>query len=605
MGEKEDIENMSEAIKSMFHPIKTLADAIGSMVAQSDELNRSFGLGRSRIVEMNVAIADSAAGITRLGGSLDDVGITISAIAEGSRRNVIENEKVVSTLYAASKVLEIDATRLVDVFASVGYETSQIGPNLGKSIEYIQSVGLNAKTVMKDVADNMGQMNRFQFTDGVVGLAKMAAQASMLRFDMRETFTLADKVLDPAGAIDVAAAFQRLGVSVGNLADPFQLMNQSINDPSGLQTSLVEVAKSFTYFDEKTKSFKINPQGVLTLREMGEQTGVSAKEMMKMGLAAADLEKRVSTVNAAGLKFGSEEDKQYLANIAKMGDKEYEVTLTDGTKKELQNLNQEEFDELIKQQKDAPKTVEDIARSQLDWTKVMAGDIEAMVNALKFGVASSKDVTTNIEGLRNISTKLTGAAQDNLPKSSEVRGLTEDALTKMKDLFDEKKSGKISSDDFNLKLKSLEDGLQNSVRNLGGTAMETFQTILKESAKNVKGDSFIENQFRSLVNMGTGEKMTNTSQQKPTIFTPITNNTTTKDAVNAYTRSGALAASSSSKTIKNINSSVDFGGTITIKVDAPAGVSDQQFKTYFESDEFKKKIYEYYNQKSKELGEKR
>ena len=114
MGEKEDIENMVETVKSMFNPIKTLADAIGSMVAQSDELNRSFGLGRSRIVEMNVAIADSAAGITRLGGSLDDVGITISAIAEGSRRNVIENEKVVSTLYAASKVLGTDAATLVE-----------------------------------------------------------------------------------------------------------------------------------------------------------------------------------------------------------------------------------------------------------------------------------------------------------------------------------------------------------------------------------------------------------------------------------------------------------------------------------------------------------
>ena len=596
---------MVETVKSMFNPIKTLADAIGSMVAQSDELNRSFGLGRSRIVEMNVAIADSAAGITRLGGSLDDVGITISAIAEGSRRNVIENEKVVSTLYAASKVLGTDAETLVETFANVGYETSQIGPNLENSIKYIQSVGLNAKTVMKDVAGSMEQMNRFQFTDGVVGLAKMAAQASMLRFDMKETFQLADKVLDPEGAIDTAAAFQRLGVSVGDLADPFQLMNQSINDPSGLQNSLAEVAKSFTYFDEKTQSFKINPQGVLTLREMEKQTGVSAKEMSKMGLAAADLDKRLSTVNAAGLKFGNEDDKQYLANIAAMGDKgEYVVTLTDGTKKELQNLNQEEFDALIKQQKEAPKTVEDIARSQLDWTKVMAGDLEAIANGLKFGVASSKDITTNIEGLRNISTKLTGAAQDNLPKSSQVRGLTEDALTKMKDLFDEKKSGKISSDDFNLKLKSLEDGLQNSVRNLGGQAMETFQTILKESAKNVKGDSFIENEFRSLAKMATGEKMANTAQQKPTLFTPITNDTTTKDVAKAYTRSGSLA-SSLSQTTKNINSSVDFGGTITIKVDAPAGVSDQQFKTYFESDEFKKKIYEYYNQKSKELGEKR
>lgn len=605
MGEKEDIENMVETVKSLFNPIKTLADAIGSMVSQSDELNRSFGLGRSRIVEMNVAIADSAAGITRLGGSLDDTRNTISEIAEGSRRNVIATESQVSTLYAAYKVLGTSAGELVEDFANVGYETSQIGPNLKNSIEYIQSVGLNAKTVMKDVAGSMEQMNRFQFTDGVVGLAKMAAQASMLRFDMRQTFDLANKVLDPEGAIDVAAAFQRLGVSVGDLADPFQLMNQSINDPSGLQNSLAEVAKSFTYFDEKTKSFKINPQGVLTLREMEKQTGVSAAEMSKMGLAAADLDKRLTTVNAAGLKFGNEDDKQYLANIAKMGDKgEYVVTLTDGTKKELQNLNQEEFDELIKQQKDAPKTVEDIARSQLDWTKVMAGDLEAIANGLKFGVASSKDITTNIEGLRNISTKLTGAAQDNLPKSSQVRGLTEDALTKMKDLFDEKKSGKIGSEDFNSKLKSLEDGLQNNVRNLGGKAMETFQTILKESAKNVKGDSFIENEFRSLAKMATGEKMTNTAQQKPTLFTPINNDTTTKDVAKAYTRSGSLA-SSSSQTTKNINSSVDFGGTITIKVDAPAGVSDQQFKTYFESDEFKKKIYEYYNQKSKELGEKR
>jgi hypothetical protein len=31
-------------------------------------------------------------------------------------------------------------------------------------------------------------------------------------------------------------------------------------------------------------------------------------------------------------------------------------------------------------------------------------------------------------------------------------------------------------------------------------------------------------------------------------------------------------------------------------------VSQQEFKTYFESEEFKKKIYEYYNQKAKEVG---
>jgi hypothetical protein len=188
---------------------------------------------------------------------------------------------------------------------------------------------------MEDVTGSMGQMNRFQFEGGVKGLAKMAAQASMLRFDMQQTFNLAERVLDPEGAIDVAAAFQRLGVSAGNLADPFALMNQSINDPSGLQNSLADVAKQFTYFDEKTKTFKINPQGVLTLKEMEQQTGVSAREMSKMGLAAAELDQRLSSINAAGLKIGSEEDKQYLANIAKMGEGgQYEVKLTDEDGKE-------------------------------------------------------------------------------------------------------------------------------------------------------------------------------------------------------------------------------------------------------------------------------
>ena len=112
---------------------------------------------------------------------------------------------------------------------------------------------------MTDVSAKMDLMNRFNFQDGVLGLTKMAAQASMLRFDMSNTFALAEKVLSPEGAIETAAAFQRLGVSAGALADPFQLMNQSINDPSGLQDSLANISKQFTYFDDKTKTFKINP----------------------------------------------------------------------------------------------------------------------------------------------------------------------------------------------------------------------------------------------------------------------------------------------------------------------------------------------------------
>jgi polyhydroxyalkanoate synthesis regulator phasin len=594
---KEGLDGIKDAVNELLNPIKTVTEAIGLMVAGAEKLNKDFGLGRSRIIEMNTAFADSAAGVEKLGGKLSDVTTTITDIAKASNRNVIENEKVVSQLYAASKILNTDAEKLVDNFKDVGYETSQIAPNLEKSIEYIQGVGLNATQVMKDVSANMEKMNRYQFEGGVAGLAKMAAQASMLRFDMAQTFSFADKMLTPENAINMASAFQRLGVTAGNLVDPFALMNESINDPTGLQNSLARLGQEFTYFDEETQSFKINPQGVLTLRQMEEEAGLAAGSLSKSALAAADLDKRLSTVSAAGLSFKSEEDKQYLANIAKMGEGgTYEVTLNDGTKKELQNLNQEEFDELIKQQKDAPKTVEDIQRSQLSALQSIAGDMKAVVDAGKFGLASTKDVTTNMEGLRNIVTKFADAGQKAIPKTPEVREAVSAAMDSFKNLFDSEKSGEIGSDKFNNNLKALEDTFLNKGKSMSEDAYKAVQDILKETANNVKGNSAIEKFFRN--NLLT------------TPNTVSTNKTTTAkgQTVKPLSRSAVMGVGTTAKNYtetttssKQVNGQMDFGGTITIKVDAPPGVSEQQFKTFFESDEFKRKIYEYYNQKAKEL----
>jgi len=593
--EKSGVEGIADAIKDALKPIQTLSEALGLMVAHADKLNKGFGLGRARIEEMKLAFTDAAAGVEKLGGTLDDVSNTILDIASASNRNVIENEKVISSLYAASKVVGIESKTLVKNFKDVGYETSQIGPNISKSIEYIQSVGLNSKQVMTDVSENMGKMNRYQFEGGVQGLAKMAAQASMLRFDMKETFQFAEKVLDPQGAIETAAGIQRLGISMGALADPFALMNASINDPSGLQTSLINATKQFTEFDEKTQSFKINPQGVLTLRELAKETGTSFENLSKSALAAADLDKRLSQVSSAGLTFKSEEDKQYLANISKMGEGgKYEVTLNDGTKKELQNLNQEEFDELIQQQKDAPKTVEDIQRSQLSALQSIAGDMKAVLDAGKFGVVSTKDVSTNIEGLRNIFTKFADKSQKALPKTPEVRKSVGEYLGEMKNLLSEGQKGAITSEDLINNFKNIQESLIKKGESLDGDSFSAIKEVLKETASSLKGNSLVENLFKD--SLSDGSKLSSTSKPK------------TETTVRPLSRSAVMGSgtkqkdySESSSQTKQVNGQVDFGGTITIKVDAPPGVSEQQFKTFFESDEFKRKIYEYYNQKAKEL----
>jgi len=370
-NDKGNIKDLKKTFEDLGKPMDQILNAIGNMYSEADKLNNAFLQGRTRLDEMNDAVAKAAAGVIRLGGDISDVGNTMIGIADGARRNVIATEDQVSKLYAATTILGGSTKDLVDSFDSVGISVSQIGTNLESSIEYIQSVGLNAKNVMGDVTKNMEQMNRFQFDGGVQGLAKMAAQASMLKFDMKQTFAFADKVLDPEGAINMAAAFQRLGVSVGNLTDPFALMNESINDPTGLQNSLARVGEKYTVFDEKTKTFKINPQGVLILREMEKEAHLAGGTLSKSALAAADLDRRVSNINPS-LKFDSEEDKQFLANMATMNKEgEYTVQLKNDKTgevetKRLGDITQEEMEKLREQQENAPKTLEDIQKKQLD-----------------------------------------------------------------------------------------------------------------------------------------------------------------------------------------------------------------------------------------------
>jgi hypothetical protein len=289
---------------------------------------------------------------------------------------------------------------------------------------------------------------------------------------MQQTFQLAEKVLSPEGAVETAAAFQRLGLAVGNLADPFALMNASINDPGSLQDSLVEVSKQFTYFDEKTKTFKINPQGVLTLRELESQTGVSAKEMSKLGLAAAELDQRLTQISPT-LKFQNEEDKQYLANIGRMGEGgQYEVKIKgqeDYVK--LGQLTQEQLDELITEQKTGPKTVEELQRAQLTVDEIISSDIAAIKYAVLGGILTDKNIQDLREGGRTLA-EVTGRA-----------GVENISMEKIRELSEQ------SSGNFRKTIEDMIKGgdIKGALTTLVTNSTESFGTLTEKSKEMLSG----------------------------------------------------------------------------------------------------------------------
>ena len=362
-------------------------------------------------------------------------------------------------------------------------------------------------------------------------------------------------------------------------------MNASINDPGALQDSLVDVAKQFTYFDEKTKTFKINPQGVLTLKELQTQTGVSAAEMSKLGLAAAEADKRISAVGSAGLNI-DETDKQYLANIAKMGEGgEYEVKIRNEEGKEetrkLSEITQTEFEKLIDEQKNRPKDMEEIARSQMSTSQVIMADVSAIRAKIVGGVVSAGQVLQTKEDIRGTVTNVSGEFSK-MGTTKSVRDVTETGITDLKTLYYDLTEGNKDN------VTAISDYLNKS-GDLLGQVEKDFKKSLEDTARQMKDKAKEGSLEETLLN-----KIEGRIDEKETALKQISGNQTTSSLLEGRQTQVQEVIRNTTTTNGMMKSTIDIGGTIKLEVTAPAGTDsqtiDRAFYKLFNSDEFKNLI---------------
>ena len=234
-------------------------------------------------------------------------------------------------------------------------EIAHIGENMFKISEVANQMGVNAQTVSATVTGNLDKLNRYGFANGVEGLAKMAGKAQALKFDVTETFNLAENLMSPEKAIEVAASIQRLGGAATALTDPLKLMDLAQNDVGGLQDEIAKLAQQYTFFNEETQSFEIMKGAKGQLREVAAALDIDRGEFEKLALASANVNKKMSEMR---LGFdASKEDKELLANLSQLenvagGGKEYKVSYfdKDGVEqtKKLSDIKEKDL-EIIKQ----------------------------------------------------------------------------------------------------------------------------------------------------------------------------------------------------------------------------------------------------------------
>ena len=575
-NERDKVKSTEEALKGFTQIGTEIRLNLEQINALASQLNKQFGETRERIGQMEGGLRDVEPFFNTFGDTANEAAKIISQLSIETRKNVIASNESLKELLTISKVIGQEPERFVGPLTDVGIQFGNIQENLEGSVNYVRSIGMNTQEIMKDALSNSEMMNRYNFEGGVMGLTKMAAQSAMLRVNMNATSALAEKVFDPEGAIQVASAMQRLGVNMGMLSDPFALMDATINDPAGLQKSIADVAASFTIFDEKTKSFKIDPGSIRKLREIATETGISYENLTKMGLAAANSGEIMKQLSFAGNL--SEEDKMYVANLAEMkgGDYVIKVGKTEEGKddfKKLSELSEDQLKATIEASKSAPKSMEDIARAQLSAGEIAAGNLTAIKNNLVGGIADTKGIRDLPELTRGLTETVAKSLRDQLPKKDQVTGVTDDIAKKFGTNLVDVLQGKKSFEDVG---KEIVAGLKDK----GIQASEYMSTLPKSLMENLQKQV----SEGSLANTELGKKISESlkTADPDKKIKPITNVSQIGKQVGAV------------KTA-NINQTVKHDGTINIEIKV-TGTSDdaESAKTMdklFRSSEFQQLIY--------------
>ena len=387
--------------------IKEMTNFTGALVTldtESARISQSFLLGRSRINEFKGVIADTAPLVRRLGGDIGDIVAMVEQTGQALSRNVVFSPEIYEKLYALTTLMDVSASDLTKNFSDVGISIAKVGGEVEKSISYIKSVGMDAKTIMKDVVNNTDLLNRFNFKEGVLGFSKMAATAAMLKVDMSSIQSFADKVFNIEGAVETASTFQRLGVFMGDLADPFSLMNSSVNGPEGLIKSIAKAGEMFTELNAETGRIEINPSAMGMFKELGDATGLGADKVKKMAIALREFNERSSEID---FKFDITEDqKMFIANLSYLNDKgEYVINVKDektgaSIAQKVSELTDKQMEKLQELSKEEPKTMEDLARESMSITDIIKNDVQAIKYKILFGAVGTPGITEMQEKIR-------------------------------------------------------------------------------------------------------------------------------------------------------------------------------------------------------------
>ena len=401
--------SISDAVNAVKNSFDKLQDSIFDFEDQVSRVNRQvLGQGSIYAVSMRKQFALATSDVLQIGGSLDDVANTFSAINKVMGKNTMLSAKELSNMVALQKSAGITADEmgsLIEAFDSIGVGVQGAVGSIDDMAAKARSLGLNVNTFLSTTAKNLKLVNSYGFKDGVDGITRMVARSQALRIDMTSVKGLAADLLNPEKAIELAAEFQNLGGAFAGLGDAYQLMNLGQNDMEGLQNAIINATKASVQFNSQTKRFEISALEMRRLRAFAEATGQDYEKLADSAVLAAK-----ETQAFEDIKFldVDSDKKQLIANLAKLNkDGKLEIQLPNMEKAvELTELNakqiEDAYSQLQKQQETGELDALGVARAQLSTLETIVVALKTPAGKLAANIAAGNNYEKATQNAKNL-----------------------------------------------------------------------------------------------------------------------------------------------------------------------------------------------------------
>lgn len=453
---------IKDSIKDMYNLDKTIRLA-----------EKSIGLNVGGFNTLRKSIEGINSDITILGVAPEELVKSYSDLTESLGRNIsisTENFRELS-LIAKGTGLELDgAVSIVEKLNGSGIGLKDSMKFVEKTTNAAKVNGINATKLLKTFTDNITKAQSFNFKNGLEGLKRMAIEAQKIKYDIQDTFNLADKLFEPEAAIDMAANLQILGGEFSKLADPFQLMYMARNDVEGLNKSIIDATKNTAVFNKETGEFEIPAMELHRLKKVADATGLSFDNLKTSALESAKRTKVMT--NAMQL---SKTNQEFVASIAKMqkdanGKVEILVDTEKGEKLISQLTNSEV--ELLKGRQ---RSLEETAKKSQGFDDMLKNVLNSLKVAFLPLVSSVNNFLTSENGIQRIT-----------DFANNLQKFFKNALQPLADFFEK---GDMSTDGFFTAIKEVlgkvweDEDTQMGIKKLGELFAEGIKNAFSVSIR--------------------------------------------------------------------------------------------------------------------------